>query len=159
MFPVLGILKNEMNMHTDYRIAKILYSQKAKAQFAVREQRTTWRKILQSPDYSVGLPFMGFKNRQVSLACSKYSGAKCPFYSGTLHVCSKQKEKLSLWSDICQVCSILWKGVLYLCSLTVIWAVGLGGFHIIGFIFSTSCPCVIKCCDPESLSYCLTING
>lgn len=79
MFPGSWHLKNEMNMHTDHRIAKILYSQKAKAQFAVREQRTTWMKILQSPDYSVGFPFMGFKNRRTSLACSKFSGAKSTF--------------------------------------------------------------------------------
>lgn len=151
-----------MNVHTDYKIAKILYSQKAEAQFAVREPRTTWTKILQSPDYSVGLPFMGFKNRRFTcLLQVQWSQIYIPFFSGTLYVCSKQREKLSLWSDICQVCSILWKGVLYLCSLTVIWAVGLGGFHIIAicFIFSTSCPCVIKCCGPESLTYCLTING
>lgn len=71
------------------------------------------------------------------------------------------KERNCLYGVIYAKCSILWKGVLYLCSLTVIWAVGLGGFHIIAicFIFSTSCPCVIKCCDPESLSYCLTISG
>lgn len=79
LFPGSWHLENEMKVHTGYRIAKTLYSEKGIAQVAAGVQRTTWMKILQSPDYSMGLPFMRFKNRRVSLACSKLIGGKSTF--------------------------------------------------------------------------------